>query len=234
MGRIVFFLLGLIPLFTACTAPNCPPEPSLKEKSLHGRLIPKKVRPIRIMLDAGHGGQDKGTSSKDAPPILEKDLALTTTLMVKEYLRRMGYYPMLTRSSDTFVGLDTRVDIAHHQKSELFVSLHYNAAAATSAHGIEVFFYEKESDDEKRLKSQSLAGVVLEHVILESGAKSRGVKHGNFAVIRETKIPAILVEGGFMTNPDEMERLGQNQYLDRIAWGVAQGVDTYLKKAASL
>jgi N-acetylmuramoyl-L-alanine amidase len=74
-----------------------------------------------------------------------------------------------------------------------------------------------------------LAQTVLDHVIESTAAKSRGVKHGNFLVIRETEMPAILVEGGFLTNTSEMDRIKDPSYLKKLALGIAKGIQTYLQ-----
>jgi N-acetylmuramoyl-L-alanine amidase len=110
-----------------------------------------------------------------------------------------------------------------------FVSIHYNSSPSPEAHGIEIF-YHSGSDNKKAKQSREVAASVLKELVSQTHALSRGVKNGNFHVIRETTMPAILVEGGFMTNIIERSNLRDKKYLDQIAKGVALGIDKHLKK----
>lgn len=182
------------------------------------------MKPL-VILDAGHGGTDEGAKVRS---FLEKKVTLLTTLLTKKHLEELGYRVILTRSRDSYISLPKRVQIANKAKASLFVSIHFNASKSVEAQGIEVFYYN--SDEMWRSRaSQRLAGCILGRVIDQTDGTSRGVKHGNFHVIRETDMPAVLVEGGFITNQTERNRLKDRSYLDRIAVGIAQGVDKYLK-----
>lgn len=183
-----------------------------------------------IIVDAGHGGSDTGSQSISKPCYQEKSLNLVTANFVKEYLQQLGYRVMMTRQDDTFISLDKRAQFANEQKPALFVSIHYNSAPSIEAHGIEVYFYQSQENKMRTVKSKKLAKTVLKNLIANTKAKSRGIKHGNFAVIRETNMPAILVEGGFITNADELELLKDPFYLKKLAWGVAKGIDEYVSK----
>ncbi len=183
-----------------------------------------EMKPV-VILDAGHGGTDEGAKVRS---FLEKKLTLLTTLLTKKHLEELGYRVILTRSRDTYVSLPKRVSIANKAKASLFVSIHYNASKSLEAQGIEVFYYN--SDEMWRSRaSQRLADCVLGRVLDQTDGLSRGVKRGNFHVIRETEMPAVLVEGGFITNQQERGKLKDKHYLDRIAVGIAQGVDRYLR-----
>jgi len=183
-----------------------------------------------IIVDPGHGGHDVGTQSVTKPRYQEKSLNLVTSRYLRDYLQYLGYTVILTRDEDIFVSLDQRASFANAQKPDVFVSIHYNSAPSAEAEGVEVFFYLSKDNKIRSQKSKKLALAVLNHVIAESSAKSRGVKHGNYAVIRETNMPAILLEGGFVTNAEEMQRLKDPNYLKMLAWGIAQGIDDFLKK----
>lgn len=182
-----------------------------------------------VVIDPGHGGKDLGTHSFNAPRYEEKAVTLATAYFLQNYLREMGFRTVMTRHDDRFVALQDRATVANTLQADLFVSLHYNSAEREEAEGIEVFYFPSEKDHQRSEKSKKLAASVLKEVIRETKAKSRGVKKENFAVIRETKMPAILVEGGFLTHPLERERLLQRSYLRKIAFGVAQGINNYLK-----
>lgn len=182
-----------------------------------------------IVIDAGHGGDDLGTQSTTKPRYKEKHLNLATAKLLEVYLQKMGYHIIMTRSDDTFIALEKRAGIANNIKSDLFVSVHYNSAPAKQAEGVEVFFYRDDSNKERVSSSKQLALLVLNKIIENTEAKSRGVKHGDLSVIRNTKMPAILVEGGFLTNDDEMKKLKNPEYLKRVAWGIAQGIQAYIE-----
>ena len=140
----------------------------------------------------------------------------------------MGYRVLLTRSSDVFVPLKRRVYFANKANCELFVSLHFNSCSTQIVKGIEIY-YHSSSNYKRSRASRGLANSVLSQMIKKTAAKSRGVKRGNFCVIRETKMPSILIEGGFMTNPQEMNNLRQQIYLEKLARAVAEGIDSFVK-----
>lgn len=187
---------------------------------------PWRPQPI-IVIDAGHGGKDAGASSADYPSYKEKTLNLSTAILVDHYLHRMGYRTTLTRDQDIFIPLQQRAQIANETNSNLFVSIHYNASPNIDASGVEVYYFDEKG--ERTTDSEKLANSILEKVISETEAKARGARKGNFAVIRETKMPAVLVEGGFLTNPSERSKILNKNYRQRIAWGIAKGIDSYLK-----
>lgn len=200
------------------------------EITADARKKPLRATKDLIVIDAGHGGEDMGTRSLIPPKYQEKSLNLATALFVKDFLQRMGYLVKMTRNDDSFIPLATRSLIANNFNPKLFLSVHYNAAPSEQADGIEVYYYQSDDDKSRSVSSKKLADSVLSHVIEKTGAKSRGVKHGNLAVIRETTMPAILIEGGFMTNRNEMEKIKDPAYIKQLAYGIALGVDQYLKK----
>lgn len=187
-----------------------------------------KVRPL-IVIDPGHGGDDFGTYSLKPPRYKEKNLNLATAMMLRDILQAKGFRTVMTRSSDTFIELDQRAIFANEQSPALFVSLHYNSAPSKQAEGVEVYYFRSQSDKSRAAQSKLLADLILKMILQQTGAKSRGVKNGNFAVIRKTTMPAVLIEGGFLTNDDEVVKLKDPIYLKKIAQGVALGIERYLK-----
>ncbi len=192
------------------------------KKNSNAKPIVYEKKPL-IFLDPGHGAFDQGAQSFGCE---EKNLCLLTALHLKDLLVHKGYRIELTRSQDAFVSLEKRTELANASHCELFVSLHYNAAKSKDASGIEVF-YSESGGSHRNTHSKRLAQSVLTRMVQETGAKSRGVKAGNFHVIRETKMPAILVEGGFMTHPIEGKMLTSLDYIHQLARGIAEGVDRY-------
>jgi N-acetylmuramoyl-L-alanine amidase len=189
----------------------------------------QKESATTIILDVGHGGTDQGAKAK-SPYCEEKKLCLQTARLVKKHLNQLGYHVVMTRETDAFVSLARRVEIATQAGGDLFVSIHYNSTRNPVAKGIEIFFYDSKDDKPRAKSSKKLAESVLGRVLRRTEAVSRGVKKGNFYVIRETSMPAILVEGGFISNPHERSQLRTREYQEKIALGVADGVDRFMKK----
>lgn len=223
--RFFFFLsLFTIPLLLFCAQGSKATTPSKVVPVNKSTKPPQKThKGALIVLDPGHGGFDMGAEAGGAQ---EKMLTLTTAILLKKHLSAKGYRVILTRSKDVFVSLSKRSTIANSTKSTLFVSVHYNAHVQTDPSGIEVYYY-REGSSSRSIASKKLAQSVLSNMITLTGAESRGVKHGNLHVIRETEMPAILVEGGFITNPKERNKLKEKEYLDQIALGIAEGIDKY-------
>lgn len=200
-----------------------------RKPSLIPQQLPLSKSKALVMIDAGHGGHDTGTYGSISKEYPEKDLTLTTATMLKGFLDAMGYKTVMIRQSDIFIDRYERARIANQKKPKIYVSIHYNFAEEKQAHGIEVFYYQSETDKERSESSKLLGKAILQRVLARTGAKSRGVKHGNYAVVRETEMPAVIIEGGFLTNHEEMEKLKDPAYLKTLALGIAQGINDYLK-----
>jgi N-acetylmuramoyl-L-alanine amidase len=170
-----------------------------------------------IILDPGHGSHDKGGTHGY---VYEKHLALDTARRVERLLREKGYRVILVRSRDNFETLQRRSDMGNNHNNALFISIHYNWASREGAAGIETFYHHRSSYD--------LARYVQAYMLRATGATNRGVKHGNFHVIRRvTRNPAILIEAGFVSNAAERRRLQDGAYRERIAVGIASGIIAY-------
>lgn len=193
---------------------------SCSEKTL-SPLLPYK--PV-IILDPGHGGNDEGAK---VGQFIEKKITLKLAQLTKQALEFRGYKVRMTRSKDEYVSLADRVEMASIVKAKLFLSLHCNSSPVNKdVHGVEIFYHE--GKDPSRFKaSKRLASQALHCFLQQTGAHSRGVKKGNFYVIRETLIPSILIEIGFLTHSDERVRLNDATYLEKIAHGIATSVDRF-------
>lgn len=237
MKKLSWLILTSL-LLSVGTLEATPKKKAKKNKTLLPLILPpqKKVTApalqegiCRIILDPGHGGDDQGAKSLVAPIYSEKNFNLVTARFMQQQLTQKGHHPLLSREKDLFVSLADRALIPKLASQDIFISVHFNAAASPQAEGIEVFYYRDENHLARTQASKALAESVLKYVIKETQAKSRGVKHGNYYVIRETDVPAILIEGGFLTNPEELAKIKDPSYLKKIAWGTTQGVDEYLK-----
>jgi len=243
---LVFCLCGAwFFLISAKPAKASKPTPTVKgvAKTEKKRVVKKTkkeepdqpvgyLRPQTVIIDSGHGGKDYGALS-EGYGYEEKQLTLSTSHMVKNYLQKLGYKVVMTRNQDVFLSLDERAEIANKLPADLFISIHFNFSPNTSAEGIEVYYCtlatESSDNEKKRLKiSKELAQEMLTRTVKHTGAHSRGVKTANFAVLRKTEMPAVLIECGFLSNHAERERIKDPRYLNFLAWGIARAVDFHL------
>jgi len=185
-------------------------------------IVVQKVKKL-IVIDPGHGGADIGAKVQS---VEEKMLALKVALLVKRSLCDKGYCVVLTRTCDMLVPLNKRSAIANTTRSALFISIHFNACKGENVKGIEVYYYGKGAKWRQNA-SQKLAQAVLNSLISATNAPSRGVKKGNFYVIRNVCMPAILIEGGFLTNRQECNRLQDKIYIRKMAYSISEAIDTY-------
>lgn len=175
-----------------------------------------------VVLDAGHGGHDPGAVGNG---FTEKERALTLTKYVDAELKNIGIRTLLTRDNDTFVSLSGRANVANRNKATVFVSFHLNAATP-SAGGYESFTYTKVDANTKRLQDLLHNGAMA--VLSKFGIKDRGKKQANLAVVRETTMPAVLTENGFISSADDMKHIGDNNVLKELGRAYAYAIATYL------
>ncbi len=175
-----------------------------------------------IVLDPGHGGEDEGCMRGD---VLEKEINLEICRRVEEKLRGMGFEAVLTREdNDTVLSLEERVSIAEETGADIYVSIHQNATEEkeSSARGIETWYCDKTED------SRRLARLLHGEILKETEAKGRGLcETEEMYVIRETSMPACLIETGFLSNKEDRKLLQDSVYLDQLAAGIAEGINYY-------
>lgn len=173
-----------------------------------------------VVLDAGHGGSADGAKYEG---VREKDLTLPVTLRVAQLLREKGYNVVLTRSEDVYVDLYDRCDIANNAGGDIFVSIHANASETKlDFQGTFTYSYPKSVEGEK------LADCIQREVVAAAGSIDRGLLTNDYVVLRETYMPACLLEMGFMSCHEELEMLVQPEYQEKIAQGTARGIERYL------
>ena len=167
-----------------------------------------------IVIDAGHGGVDRGGVPGQRIP--EKEMTLEVAQRLKKVLAEDGYRVVMTRENDVFVPLGTRVAIANSYRNAIFVSIHFNSAKRVGADGIETYFYSRDS----------LPFASAVHYFVAGGAPSpnRGVRRRGYYVLRRARVPAVLVECGFLTNPTEAAYIQKPSYRQKLAEEIAAGI----------
>lgn len=201
---------------------------SLKERGIRG------FKNLRVILDPGHGGSDTGAVGVHGT--IEKDLNLSIALQLMQMLRSRGARVFLTRSSDRDVTskkatteeeLRERVKIARARKGDLYLSIHFNAKPkveeARRARGTYVYYYEPQSF--------LLASILAKHLALAVGEPTYGVNFRSFHVIRQTAMPAVLLEVAFLSNPAEEKKLAQPIFQKRAVLGILNGLQRFLSAA---
>jgi N-acetylmuramoyl-L-alanine amidase len=167
-----------------------------------------------VVIDAGHGGFDRGGIPGQRVP--EKMMTLDVALRLKPILEKAGYRVVMTRTTDVFVPLGTRVAIANAYPNAIFVCIHFNSASRSGANGIETYFYSTES--------APLAGSIHSAVVGGAPSENRGIRRRGYFVLRRTTIPAVLVECGFLTNPTEAQFASTTAYRQKLAQEIARGI----------
>jgi N-acetylmuramoyl-L-alanine amidase len=217
--------------------------PALRPEAVSG------LRPVTtVVLDAGHGGHDRGALSPFGD---EKDFALDVVGRVRRKLRAAGLRVVQSRDSDVFIPLEARPALARKYRNAIFVSIHFNAAGRQSAAGLEIFAIppqgapptgqrQPEAHDCQQENGHALEPVNLvlattlyQTVLGKLSSFDRGVKRARFAVLREATVPAVLIEGGFLTEPTEAAQIAsanwRQQYANAIA--VTSGTFLYVRRA---
>lgn len=191
-----------------------------------------------VVVDPGHGGNDDGAKCHG---LAEKTLTLDIGLRVDRALRKLGYRTILTRSDDRYVSLAERVAVANAVEGDaVFVSIHFNQASGKDTEGIETFYARTKTPPPTDWTwvglfsrsgaldtGETLAASVQLAATDSTGARNRGIRARDLYVTRNTRIPAILIEGGFITNVMEAHLLKEDGYADRLAQAIADGVDAW-------
>jgi N-acetylmuramoyl-L-alanine amidase len=213
------------------------------EPVLRPSRIQKSEKIDTVVLDPGHGGHDNGASSAWGN---EKNFTLDVALATRRELMKAGYRVEMTRATDAFVSLEERVNIANRFPHGVFVSIHFNSAGGGGI-GVETFALAPEGVTSNMFSEQHVSAADVarhagnaqdEHnialtasihatVLSRLAAFDRGVKHSRFHVLRDVKIPAVLVEGGFLSHPEEGQRISTSYYRQRLGAAIAQGVQNY-------
>lgn len=167
-----------------------------------------------VVIDAGHGGHDRG--GVPGQRVSEKTLTLDLAQRLKSVLQKSGYRVIMTRTSDVFLPLGRRTAIANSYRGATFVSLHFNSARRAGANGIETYYY--------RGDSAALAASIHRNVVAVATTENRGIRRRGYFVLRRTSNPGVLLEAGFLTNPSEARNALSSVYRQKLAEAIARGI----------
>ncbi|MED1672588.1 N-acetylmuramoyl-L-alanine amidase, partial [Pallidibacillus thermolactis] len=199
--------------------------------------LKNKVR--TVFIDPGHGGSDPGAV---AGGYKEKDINLSVAKKVQSILKQRGYDVIMSRSDDTTVGLYDRPQMANNLSNvDIFVSIHSNANGNSSVNGIESYYYkykpeypptinENMHNNPQRIeRSVTLTQLIHNKMLSYTNANNRGTNGASFVVVRETRIPATLLELGYITNASERSKLVTASYQEKLAKAIADGIEEYFQ-----
>lgn len=191
----------------------------------------------KVVIDPGHGGGDPGAKSSGG--MVEKDLNLDVALRLKKYLSRVGVYCIMIRETDRdYFGagesfgskkrrdLNHRIEMANQSKADVFLSIHANSFPQTIYHGAQTF-YNPDNPESKRL-----AEAIQEQLVSSLGPNHRKAKEGDFRVLELTRMPGIIIEIGFLSNPEEARLLATKQYREQLAEAICFGLIKYFQAQA--
>ena len=198
---------------------------SKKTNNDYLQLPDVKQNKFYVVLDPGHGGLDPGAIGIGG--IRETDVVLEVSRIVEKLLAEKGVRVKLTRNKEVDLDLPPRVSIANNTDANVFVSIHANASRGKrrDINGLETFYY-------RGWRGRLLAKRIQKHILRVSpGSPDRGIKQGRYYVIKNTKMPAVLVEIGFLTGRLDARRLEKRTHRKRIAYAIAKGILEYLSKA---
>jgi len=214
------------------------------EPQLRPHMIQRSGKVQTVVLDAGHGGYDKGAASTFGN---EKTYALDVARQLRPMLQAKGFKVIMTRETDVFIPLDVRARIANATKDSIFVSIHFNATGSNpNATGFEIFsltprgapstnddslalhFVNMQTGSAAEAESLELSTVVY-HSMLGHFLKEfdRGIKRARFAVLRQTKVPSILVEGGFLSETGDAKQIADPELRKQLADSICTGIEGY-------
>jgi N-acetylmuramoyl-L-alanine amidase len=181
------------------------------------------VDKLLVFIRPGHGGADPGALGPNK--LREADQALALAKLLAEKLP--DHKTQLARGWDVTLGLDTGIVMAEKAKANLFISLHFNAAADLYAHGTETLYHPSSACGQK------LAGLIQKHLVSTLGLRDRGIKpRPNLYELRATSMPAVIVETAFISNPGEEKLIADPAWLDKAATAIAEGIREYAEATA--
>jgi len=205
--------------------------------------VPNVGKVQTVVLDPGHGGHDKGQVNRYGP---EKEFALDVARRLRPLLQAKGLRVIMTREGDYFVPLEVRAKIANAARNSIFVSIHFNAtndnpnatgfeifsftprgAPSTSDSAVALSSFNMQPGSEVDAQSMALSTCVYHSLLGHIPEYDRGIKRARFAVLRLTKVPAVLIEGGFLTERGESRLISNKDWRAKLAAAIGVGIESY-------
>ncbi|MBG9586938.1 hypothetical protein ABE26_05830 [Cytobacillus firmus] len=188
-------------------------------------MVPFGLLGKKIVVDAGHGGKDPGAIGPSG--LREKDVTLSTALLLKTELEKYGATVILTRSTDIFLELSERTSIANNSTGDAFISIHGDSFSSTSK-GTTTYYNSTVNFNGPR--SETMGTAIQKNMISSMNTYNRGVKEQNFYVNRMNQLPSVLVELAFISNPNEEALLKTTAFRQKAAVGITKGLEEYFNK----
>ncbi|WP_159429052.1 MULTISPECIES: N-acetylmuramoyl-L-alanine amidase family protein [Tissierellales] len=181
-----------------------------------------------IVVDPGHGGKDPGTIGFSGN--YEKEVNLEISKKLKKKLKSNGYKVILTRDSDEYVDNLLRAKTANKKRARVFISIHCNSMENNSSvDGVQVLYYPNRESTIGDLNNNELAQIMMNSMVNGTGAKDKGIiERKNLIVLNQTKMPAIIIECGFLSNKNEEKLLLTEDYQNKIVDSIIDGLEEYL------
>ena len=215
-------------------------RPAVYRESKPAQPQPSKPFAV-VVLDPGHGGEDSGAMCGG---VMEKDLTLDIARRVDRLLDSEGVATLMTRLGDSYVSLADRAAFGNRATGSIFISIHFNEDNKPVASGVETYyaahqinsgstfgswlpFFSRPPSNSPKPESQSLAAFIQQALVARTRSLDRGTQAKQFFVIANVTSPAVLIEGGFITNKDELSKLASEDYRDQLAAAVADGILRY-------
>ena len=190
---------------------------------------------IRVLIDAGHGGEDPGKVSRDGTR--EKDLNLAIATKLGKYVKEQGMEVYYTRQKDEglyspettnkkIYDMQKRCEVVENVKPDFMISIHQNSFSDGQVHGAQVFYYA--TSEESRALGEALQQALVTHVDPANHRKAKA--NESYYILKKTKCPSVIVECGFLSNQEECEKLKTDSYQKKLVEGIYQGILIYLQE----
>lgn len=231
----ILLIIGLLTIFTGCSALSETVHDETKENEPKDREplnIEDKKGPLDgkvIILDPGHGGEDPGAMANG---LVEKDLNLTVSEYVRDYLLDLGATVLMTRTTDTNLSLDDRAIFSAEYGADIFVSIHHNTNEESYVQGTEVYFNKTPFEGDQNpypIESEMLATFIFNHLTKYGDLQPLAIKDDGFAVLRKNIAPSALVEVAFVTNAKDATLLKNEENLMDYGKRIVKGIEQYFQ-----
>lgn len=217
---IIFVLIPLFVILEYKDSSFSSKKINLEIKNMEDEKEDSRLTDYKVVIDAGHGGEDVGATGASGQ--YEKNFTLSVAKKVSKLLEQNPHIQVyMTRSDDSFISQESRHRpiYANDLNADLFLSIHANTFTDSSVSGTETFYYHP--------YSLKFAEIMQKNLVQATGFKDRGVKKEDLFVIKDTTMPAVLLEIGYLTNPQDESQMWTEDFQDRVATAIVDGIKEY-------